>query len=209
VILPGPPPHAPAGLWLLEGVPLAGKTTLLRRWRAGAGHRVLWSAEDVATQRMFEPLRERHAPEAVEPWLEGMLAAWESLESGSRGLGWASGGTGFAAHQERFHLSALVEAGLTPEGFRRIEDRLAALGACGVLLQVGGAELDRRLEASARERPRSWMAWVLATHASRREAAAAWAAQQERLLEAARRSALGWHLVEAGPVAVEPPGPLS
>lgn len=209
MILPGPPPPSPAGVWILEGVPLSGKTTLLRAWRDGAGHRVLWSAEDVATQRRFEPLRERHAPEAVEPWLEGLLAAWESLEGGSRGLGWAREGTGFAAHQERFHLSALEEGGLGPGGFRRIEDRLALLGARGVLLRVGRADLERRLEASARERPRPWMAWVLATHGGRREAAEAWAAQQARLLEAARGSALGWHLVDGGPVAVEPPGPLS
>ncbi|MFN8010361.1 MAG: hypothetical protein U0P81_03050 [Holophagaceae bacterium] len=209
MILPGSPPSCPAGIWILEGVPLSGKTTLLRRWRTGSGHRVLWSGEDAATQRRFEPLQERHRPDAVEPWLEGLLDAWEALVAGSRGLGWAREGTGFAAHQERFHLSALVEGGLTPEGFRRIEDRLAALGARGVLLRIGGTEGSRRLERSAAERPPSWMAWVLATHGSRPAAAEAWAAQQARLLEAARGSALGWHLVDAGAVAVEPPGPLS
>lgn len=209
MILPGPLPDAPAGLWILEGVPLAGKTTLLRRWRVASAHRALWSGEDAATQRRFEPLEARHRPEAVEPWLEAMVHAWEALEAGARATAWGREAPGFAAHQERFHLSAAVAGGLAPGGFERLEARLAALGARGVLLSVAPEELAARLEASASARPPSWQAWILARHGGPRGALEAWAGQEEALLGLARRSALPWIVACPRAEAVEPPGGLS
>jgi len=209
MILPGPPPDAPGGLWLLEGVPLAGKTALLRRWRARSPHRVLWSAEDAATQRRFEPLSQRHRPEAVEPWLEALLAAWEALEAGARDTAWGREGAGFAAHQERFHLRAALEGGLAPGAFERLEARLAALGARGVLLRAAPHAHAARLAVSFEARPPSWPAWVRARFGGPEAALEAWRAQEAAFLDLAERSALPWFLPAPGAEAVDPPGGVS
>lgn len=199
MILAGEPPEAPQGLWILEGVPLSGKTTLLRRWRRGAEHPVLWSAEDQATQRRFEPLEQRHLPGAVEPWLDGLLDAWEALEAGARATAWGRRGPAFAAHQERFHLSAALEEGLGPGAFERLEGRLAGLGARGVLLQVPPEALAERLESSLRLRPPSWAAWIQARFGGSGGALEAWARQAACFEALAGRSVLGWMRVGPPP----------
>lgn len=188
------PGAAPAGLWILEGVPLAGKSSLLRRWRAASPAPVLWSAEDLASQRIFEPLETQHRPEVVEPWLHGLLDAWEALQSAAARAPWAARRGDFAAHQERFHLSAALEGGLGPGAFQALEARLAALGARGLLLRLDEATLRARIEASLAERPASWAAWLQRRYGGPDGALRAFLDQQMELEALAKRSRLEWRL---------------
>ena len=192
MILEGPPP-APDGLWLLEGAPLSGKTTRLRAWRAASAHPVLWSAEDLASQRLFEPLEARHRPEAVVPWLEGLLAAWEALAAACAAAPWNGWLPAFAAHQERFHLSAALDGGLAPGDFERIEGRLAALGARGLLFLAEPGELARRLERSLRERPQAWSRWLERRFGGAEGALATFLEQQAHFRVQAGKSRLSWY----------------
>lgn len=192
MILDGPPP-APDGLWLLEGVPLSGKTTRLRAWRAASTHPVLWSAEDLASQRLFEPLEARHRPESVVPWLEGLLAAWEALSAARAAAPWDGCLPAFAAHQERFHLSAALEGGLAPGAFERIEGRLAALGARGLLCVAEPGDLALRLERSLQERPPAWSRWLERRFGGVEGALARFAEQQGPFRDLAGKSRLSWY----------------
>lgn len=192
MILDGPAP-APDGLWLLEGAPLAGKTTRLRAWRAESTGPVLWSAEDLASQRLFEPLEARHRPEAVVPWLEGLLAAWEALASARAAAPWDSWLPPFAAHQERFHLSAALDGGLGPGDFERIEARLAAAGARGLLCLAEPGEMARRLDRSLGERPPTWLRWLERRFGGPEGALARFLEQQDRFREQAGKSRLSWY----------------
>ncbi len=186
-----PPPE---GLWLLEGVPLSGKTTRLRAWRAASELPVLWSAEDLASQRLFEPLEVRHAPGSVVPWLEGMRGAWEALAAARAAAPWHGRLPPFAAHQERFHLSAGLDGGLGPGDADRLEARLAALGARGVLCLVEPGPLAARLEASLRQRPPAWAAWLDRRFGGPEGAREAFLEQQGRLLDLGGKSRLSWWL---------------
>lgn len=192
MILDGPPP-ASDGLWLLEGAPLSGKTTRLRAWRAASAHPVLWSAEDLASQRLFEPLEDRHRPEAVVPWLEGMLGAWEALAAARAAAPWADRLPCFAAHQERFHLSAAFDGGLAPGDFERIEGRLAALGARGLLCLVEPGDLARRLARSLPDRPPAWSRWLERRFGGVEGALAGFLEQQAHFRVQAGKSRLSWY----------------
>jgi hypothetical protein len=99
---------------------------------------------------------------------------------------------GFAAHQERFHLSAAMEGGLTTEGFEALEARLAHLGARGILLRLDREELLRRLAGSLIERPSTWAAWLQRRYGGIEGAAEAFLEQQNRLQELAQSSRLTW-----------------
>lgn len=184
--------EGPPGIWILEGIPLAGKTTLLRRWRTGNRAPVLWSAEDFASQRLFEPLDSRHTPAAVTPWLTGMVDAWAGLQSLASATHLREVRFGFAAHQERFHLSAILDGGLAEADFAALEARLADLGARGVLLCLDEPELQRRLEASLAERPPTWPAWLQRRYGGPAGAAAAFLERQSQLLKLAEDSCLAW-----------------
>lgn len=192
MLLDGPAP-APDGLWLLEGVPLSGKTTRLRAWRAASAHPVLWSGEDLASQRLFEPLEERHHPGSVVPWLEGMLAAWEALAAARAAAPWDDRLPGFAAHQERFHLSAALEGGLARDGFEAIEARLTVLEARGLLCLAAPEDLARRLDRSLAERPPAWSRWLERRFGGPGGALEAFLRQQAWFLEAAGKSRLSWY----------------
>ena len=192
MLLDGPAP-APDGLWLLEGAPLSGKTTRLRAWRAASAHPVLWSAEDLASQRLFEPLETRHRPPAVVPWLAGMLAAWEALAEARAAAPWDGWLPPFAAHQERFHLSAALEEGLAPGDFERTEARLAALGARGLLCLTEAGELARRLKHSLAERPPAWSRWLERRFGGPEGALAAFLEQQAHFRVQAGKSRLSWY----------------
>jgi len=192
MILDGPPP-APDGLWLLEGVPLSGKTTRLRAWRAESTHPVLWSAEDLASQRLFEPLETRHRPEAVVPWLTGMIGAWEALAAARAAAPWDGRLPAFAAHQERFHLSAALDGGLGPGDFERIEGRLAALGARGLLCLVDPRDLAERLDRSLAERPPAWARWLDRRFGGPGAARIDFLERQEWFLQEAGKSRLSWY----------------
>lgn len=192
MILDGPPP-APDGLWLLEGVPLSGKTTRLRAWRAASAHPVLWSAEDLASQRLFEPLEDRHHPGPVAPWLEGMLDAWEALAAARAAAPWDGRLPPFAAHQERFHLSAALDGGLAPGDLERIEARLQALGARGLLCLVEPGELARRVDRSLAERPPAWSRWLERRFGGRKGALTRFLEQQDSFHDQAGKSRLSWY----------------
>ena len=191
MIVEGPPP-APDGLWLLEGVPLSGKTTRLRAWREASAHPVLWSAEDLASQRLFEPLARHHHPSRVTPWLEGLVGAWEALATARAAAPWAERLPPFAAHQERFHLSAALDGGLEPGAFARLEDRLAALGARGILCWIEPDALAERLVLSVTGRPPAWSRWVDRRFGGPEGALAAFQESQQRFGELAGKSRLFW-----------------
>jgi len=193
----GPVPGSASGLWILEGIPLSGKTALLRRWRAASEEPVLWSAEDFATQRLFEPLERRHEPEAVFPWLEGMLEAWEKLQRLAERPPWSPLRTRFTAHQERFHLSARLELGITEVQAEGLETRLARLEARGILLRLNGEELERRLERSLDGRPGPWGRWIEHRFGSLAGAKTAFLEQQGHIEALAHSSCLPWVLPEA------------
>lgn len=184
--------EGPEGIWILEGVPLAGKTTLLRRWRSGSLAPVLWSAEDFASQRLFEPLEQRHTPARVAPWLSAMVESWARLQELAAETHLREVRFAFAAHQERFHLSAALDGGLAAADFAALEARLLALGARGVLLRLEPAELARRLQASLAERPATWPAWLQRRYGGIEGAAAAFLERQAQLLERAAASGLEW-----------------
>ena len=192
MILDGPLPAGPRGLWLLEGVPCVGKSTLLHRWRRETEAPVLWAGEDLATQRLFEPLETAHRPEAVEPWLRGLLQGWQALQARASAMAWAGSQGGFLAIQERFHLSAEGEGGLGPGAFEALEAALAEAGAQGVLLTLSGPELGRRLEASLTGRPPAWGRWLEGRYGSLAGATAAFLQRQSELEGLAHRSLLPW-----------------
>ena len=192
MILQGPAPGTPTGLWLLESVSCAGKSTWLHRWRRETAAPVLWAAEDLATQRLFEPLETAHRPEAVEPWLRSLLAGWRELQARAGAMAWGDRRHGFLALQERFHMSAALEGGLGSGAFEALEAELVSLGAQGLLLTVSAETLARRLEASLAERPPAWGHWLARRHGGVTEAAADLLEVQERLRELAGRSSLPW-----------------
>ena len=192
MIRPGPVPEAPSGLWLLEGVSCAGKSTLLRRWRRETEAPVLWAAEDLATQRLFEPLETAHHPGAVEPWLRGLLAGWRELQARAEAMAWGERRHGFLAMQERFHLSAALEGGLGPGAFGSLEEALADAGARGLLLTVSEATLERRLEASLATRPPAWARWLTRRHGGVAGATRDLLEAQDRLRALAAGSVLPW-----------------
>lgn len=197
MILEGPLPEAPAGLWLLEGVPCAGKSTLLHRWRRGTAAPVLWAAEDLATQRLFEPLEDRHHPGAVEPWLQALLGGWGQLRARAAGAPWGAPAPAFLALQERFHLSAEVAGGLGPGAFRALDAALAEAGARGVLLRVSAETLARRLAASLEARPPAWGRWLERRWGGLEGAKTAFLAEQGRLEALAAESLLPWLLSQS------------
>ncbi len=197
MILGTPPPEAPSGLWLLEGVSCSGKSSLLHRWRRECSAPVLWAAEDLATQRLFEPLDSAHHEQAVAPWLEALVGAWGALQAQAARAPWGAARAGFLAVQERFHLSAREEGGLGPEAFESLERALEALGARGVLLRVDPETLARRLEASLSERPEAWGRWVARRYGSLAEAVQVLGEAQAALEDQARGSRLPWHLMQA------------
>lgn len=182
----------PEGLWLLEGIPLSGKTTRLRAWRGASDHPVLWSAEDLASQRLFEPLEDRYVPGAVKPWLEGLLGAWGALARAREAAPWAGRLRPFAAHQERFHLSAALAGGLEDGDLGGLESNLLALGARGVLCLVEPGELARRMQRSFTERPPAWRSWLDRRYGGAEAAQAAFLDQQAQLLDLAGKSRLSW-----------------
>lgn len=192
MILDGPPPAAD-GLWLLEGVPLSGKTTRLRAWRAESAHPVLWSAEDLASQRLFEPLEDRHGPGMVVPWLDGMVGAWEALAKARAAAPWDGWLPPFAAHQERFHLSAVLDGGLAPGDFERIETRLAVLGTRGLLCLVEPEVLALRLDHSLQTRPLAWSRWLVRRFGGVEGALARFLEQQDHFRDQAGKSRLSWY----------------
>jgi hypothetical protein len=186
-------PEKPEGLWILEGTCLAGKTTLLRRWRSESSAPLLWSAEDLATQRLFEPLEVHHKPDAVEPWLESMLEAWEALQKMASATPWSPVRSRFTAHQERFHLSARFEHGIGAAHFESLETRLLSLKAEGVLVMLSAQVFSDRLNQSLDERPPSWAKWLEHRFGSIRSAETAFWQQQARLQDLAIESRLTWH----------------
>ncbi len=178
---------------VLEGVSAAGKTSVLKALKRGQAERDAERSVVILGEHYSQALQRMGGRRAMLPepehrrLLEERVATLESLNRWARTVessSWQALGLFFVL--ERFHLNHRVGyGGQEATWIERLEDRLCDIGAVCFLLTVSPQNVEERI----RPRIQGGGPQVL------QEASEKFLEQQDRLLEAARRSRIPTELL--------------